>query len=105
MDITEQTHRVTINNKSLIICNNNKDDMSIGIGMCIFFKYLIVLNYVFIIFIYLITRQTMVTVGMIPRQLTFRSHCLGKALTIRQRFISMVYYLYQHCTVYILLRY
>ena len=43
--------------------------MSVGIGMCIFFQmYLIYFfNYAFLLyFIYVITRQTMVIVGMIP---------------------------------------
>ena len=36
-DITERTYRVSINNnKYLIICENNKDYMSVEIGMCIF---------------------------------------------------------------------
>ena len=44
--------------------------MSVGIGMCMYVfsqMYLIVFNYVILFyFIYLITRQTMVTVGMFP---------------------------------------
>ena len=66
-DITERAHRVTINNKYVIVCSNNKDYMSVGIAICIFSNVSdSIFYYAFAIFIYLITRQTRVTVRMIP---------------------------------------
>ena len=67
-DITERTE-LLLKINILIICNNNKDYMSLGIGMCILSRmYLIALKNIFLLYcIYLITMQTMVTVGMIPR--------------------------------------
>ena len=55
----------------LIIGNNNKDYMSLGIGMCIFSQMYLIVKKIFffkLYFIYLLFRQTMITVGMIRRQ-------------------------------------
>ena len=47
-----------MDNKYLIICNNNKDYMSVGIGMCIFSQmYLIVFLNMFIVIFYLRNNQ------------------------------------------------
>ena len=62
-------HTVTIKINHLIICNNIKAYISLGIGMCLFLSNVsdsVLICFFYIYFIYSITRQIMVTVGIIP---------------------------------------
>ena len=70
ISLSEHTELQLIIIQYLKICKHNKDYMTVGLGMGIFFSqmYLIVFSYVFIIILYYIcvsTRTTMVIVGYV----------------------------------------